>query len=96
MPERVVMSWNQDIYEVAGHFLAETFGLPRSKEWIKHYLSVLPLDKLQKVDIETTNLAGNFQHLKAFVIKSMKRRCFLCTRWYSNGLSSNKTTWCHD
>lgn len=72
MPERVVMTWNQDIYKVAGHFLAETFGLPRSKEWTKHYLSVLPLDKLQKVDIETTNLAGELQHLKAFVIKSMK------------------------
>lgn len=72
MPERVVMTWNQDIYEVAGHFLAETFGLPRSKEWTKHYLSVLPLDKLQKVDIETTKLAGELVNLKAFVIKSMK------------------------
>ncbi|MEQ2529066.1 helicase-related protein [Bacillaceae bacterium CLA-AA-H227] len=72
MPERVVMTWNQDIYEVAGHFLAETFGLPRSQEWTKHYLSVLPLDKLQKVDIETTKVAGELSNLKAFVIKSMK------------------------
>ncbi|MDP4087238.1 MAG: helicase-related protein [Bacillota bacterium] len=71
MPERIVMSWNQDIYEVAGHFLAETFGLPRSKEWTKHYLSVLPLDKLQKIDIETTNLAGDLLNLKAFLIKPM-------------------------
>ncbi|WP_019156904.1 helicase-related protein [Robertmurraya massiliosenegalensis] len=72
MPERVIMTWEQDIYEVAGHFLAETFGLPRNKEWTKHYLSILPLDKLQKVDVETTNIAGELQNIKAFVIKSMK------------------------
>lgn len=72
MPERVIMTWNQDVYEVAGHFLAETFGLPRSNEWVQHYLSILPLDKLQKVDIETTNIAGELQNLKAFVVKSIK------------------------
>ncbi|WP_374724211.1 helicase-related protein [Calidifontibacillus erzurumensis] len=71
MPERVVMTWEHDIYEVAGNFLAETFGLPRTKEWVKHYLSLLPINKLQKVDVVTTNLAGDFANLKAFIIKPM-------------------------
>lgn len=73
MPERVVMTWEHDIYEVAGRFLAEIFGLPRSKEWTKHYLSILPQEKLQKVDIKTTNIAGNMKNMRAFIIKSMKK-----------------------
>ena len=72
MPERVIMTWNQNINEVAGHFLAETFGMPKSKEWIKQYLSLLPSEKIQNVNIETTKVGADLQNLQAMIITSLK------------------------
>jgi len=72
MPERVIMTWNQDIYDVAGHFLSDVFGLPRSKDWKKHYFNLLPKDKVEKVTMEFTPLAGELSSIEAYVIKSMK------------------------
>lgn len=86
MPERVIMTWNQDLDEVAGRFLAETFGLPKSKEWLNQYLSLLPIEKKQKVIIETTKVGSDLQTLQAIVIKPLHEEDMLA--YITKGIQS--------
>ncbi|MDX8367702.1 helicase-related protein [Cytobacillus sp. IB215665] len=71
MPERIVVAPKGDINEVVGNFLAETFGLPKLPSWRDLYLTIFVGEKIKKLDIETTKLAGEWKHAKAVKIKSM-------------------------
>ncbi|MEK5217758.1 SNF2-related protein [Psychrobacillus sp. FSL H8-0487] len=71
-PERVILAPKGNVTEVAGQFLAETFGLPRTHQWVVQYLNILGFDKFKKVDVLTTDLAGDWQQLKAVKLIGMK------------------------
>ena len=70
-PQRVVLAKDGNIKEVAGHFLAETYGLPKKNAWVKAYLDLLPSRYVRDVEIESTDLA-DYPDMKAVVIESMK------------------------
>lgn len=71
-PERVILAPKGNVTEVAGQFLAETFGLPRTHQWIVQYLNILGFDKFKKIDVITTGLAGDWQKLNAVKLVGMK------------------------
>lgn len=70
-PERVVLAPYGNAVEVAGQYLAETFGLPRTPEWSNHYLTILGVEKCRKIEVITTDLAGDWKNIKAFKIVEM-------------------------
>lgn len=71
-PSRVLLAPKGNLIEVAGQYLAETFGLPKMTSWSNHYLSILGFDKCQKIDVEVTELAGEWKDLKAVKINPLK------------------------
>lgn len=73
VPEKVIMT-KGDLTEEIGHFLADTFGLPKTREWVMKYEKTLPFDKLQPVQVETTDLAGELKEYKAQIIKPMTEK----------------------
>ena len=75
-PARIVLAPQGNALEVAGQFLAETFGLPKTKTWVAEYVNLL-IEKCSKLEVITTDLAGEWQGLKAFKIQSMKEEYVL-------------------
>lgn len=75
-PARIVLAPLGNAKEVAGHFLAETFGLPRSKEWVNQYVNLL-LDKCKRLEVIVDDLAGEWKELKAFKIMPLKEEYVL-------------------
>src|SRR5690625_776416 len=69
-PEKIIMT-KGNLTEEIGHFLANTFGLPKTREWLMKYEKVLPFEKVQQVNIETTDIAGELKGYKAQIIKPL-------------------------
>lgn len=78
-PERVIVAPKGNIQEVAGQFLSETFGLPRTPQWANQYLNILGFDKFKKIDVLSTELADEWKHLKAVRLVSLKEEDVLKT-----------------
>jgi hypothetical protein len=70
-PERVVLAPQGNIIEVTGQYLAETFGLPKTSEWANHYMTIMGIQNCKKIDVITTDLAGEWKSIKAVKIVSM-------------------------
>lgn len=75
-PPRIVVAPKGNAVEVAGHFIAETFGLPKKSDWVNKYVMLLT-EKCQKLEVISTDLAGNWKGLKAFKIQSMSEEYVL-------------------
>ena len=71
-PERIIVAPKGNVIEVAGQFLSETFGLPRTPQWANQYLNILGFDKFNKIDVLTTDLAGEWRNLKAVKLIGLK------------------------
>lgn len=69
-PPRVVLAPKGNLIEKVGYFVAETFGLPKKMDWLQGYASIL-LDKTSKLEVITTDLAGDWQTLKAVKLLPM-------------------------
>lgn len=75
-PSRIVLAPNGNAMEVAGQFIAETFGLPKTKNWVNQYVNLL-IENCRKLEVITTELAGEWKGLKAFKIQAMKEEYVL-------------------
>lgn len=73
-PERVIIAPKGNIREVVGQFLAETFGLPKTTGWANQYMDILGYEVCQKIDVISTDLAGEWHTLKAVKILSLKEK----------------------
>lgn len=73
-PERVVLAPNGNIVEVAGQYIAETFGLPKTPEWANHYMMLLGIENCRKISVISTDLAGDWKDIKAVRIIPMKEQ----------------------
>jgi SNF2 family DNA or RNA helicase len=71
-PERIVIAPQGNVIEVAGQFISETFGLPRTTEWAKNYLTILGIENCKKINVITTDLAGEWKNINAVKVMSMK------------------------
>src|SRR5690625_2009227 len=58
-PERIIIAKEKEIESEIGQFLANVYGLPRTKEWADCYFSLLPRNKWEEIEIETTELMDN-------------------------------------
>lgn len=76
-PERVVIAPKGNVIEVAGQFIAETFGLPKTPEWANQYLTILGIQHCRKIDVMVTDLAGEWKTVKAVKIVAMKEEMVL-------------------
>lgn len=76
-PERVVIAPKGNVIEVAGQFIAETFGLPKTADWANQYLTILGIQHCRKIDVMVTNLASEWQTVKAVKIVAMKEEMVL-------------------
>lgn len=74
LPERILIAPNGNIEEIVGNFLAETFALPRKQSWSLNYLNLLPKKKVEKIHVETTKLATEWQNMKAVSILPMSEK----------------------
>ncbi|MCM3716290.1 DEAD/DEAH box helicase family protein [Alkalihalobacillus oceani] len=72
-PERVVIARKGNINQVAGRFIAKTFGLPQKEAWSNKYIELLQ-EKITKLSIITTNLAGEWDQAEALRIHSLKEK----------------------
>lgn len=71
-PDRIIIAKKEDIQYEVGLFLANTYGLPRTKEWATKYIYLLPKEKIEELNVKTTELMGSdWKEVKAFHIKSM-------------------------
>ncbi|MFS0783436.1 helicase-related protein [Bacillus sp. 1P06AnD] len=77
VPERVVIAPKGNIMEVAGQYIAEAFGLPKSKDWANQYLTILGIESCMKIEVATTDLAGDWKEIKAVKVVSMTEESVL-------------------
>src|SRR5690606_2213863 len=73
-PDRVIIASDGEVEKAAGRFLAHTYGLPRSEEWVAKYLSILPEEKWSEIRCETTPLMRDWQNVRAVHIHSMEEQ----------------------
>lgn len=73
-PDRIIMAPDGIVEMAAGRFLAHTYGLPRTEEWVRKYLSLLPKEKWSEVKCRTTELMGDWQNIRAVHIRSMEEQ----------------------
>ncbi len=75
-PERIIISPSNKITFEVGKFLATTYGLPRAEDWTSEYLSLLPKDKWNHIDVETTELMDDsgWEDIGAIRISSMSEK----------------------
>lgn len=74
-PERVIIAPSEKIVHEIGMFLATTYGLPRTKEWVDMYFSLLPNDEWEEYEVVTTELMdGEWSDVRAIKIESMQEK----------------------
>lgn len=72
-PERLIIAPQGNIVEVTGHFLAETYGLPRTKAWVEKYPAILK-NMIETIRVESGALVGEWHQLKAVKVLSSKEQ----------------------
>ena len=71
-PERIIIAPANRINFEIGMFLADVFGLPKTRDWVETYFSLLPPHKYDEINIETTELmAEEWKDMKAIRINPM-------------------------
>src|SRR5690625_4263009 len=72
-PERIILAKNEnELHREVGLFLANTYGLPKTEEWLDKYITILPKDKKEELQVITTKLIGkDWQDMKAIRISAM-------------------------
>lgn len=71
-PERIVIAKSSEIEYEVGMFLANTYGLPRTRSWAEKYLYLLPKDKMKELTVQTTGIMDKeWQSVRAIRIESM-------------------------
>lgn len=70
IPSKIIMT-KGDLSEEVGYFLADVFGLPKTKDWLMKYKDLLPNNKIEEIEIETTDIAGDLKEYKAVMINSL-------------------------
>lgn len=74
-PERIIIAPSHKIDYEVGMFLANTFGLPRTRDWVEKYHSLLPLEKWEEINVITTELIDDeWKSMRAIRIKSMQEK----------------------
>src|SRR5690625_2060050 len=87
-PDRIIIAKEDEIEIDIGQFLANVYGLPRSKEWADCYFTLLPRNKWEEIDIETTELMDDdFKDMRAIKLIGMLEREML--EFIEIGISSN-------
>jgi len=71
-PDRILLSREGNIEELAGQFLASKYSLPRTKDWADLYLNLLPQEKWMELEIIRTDMSVGLENLRAVLIRSMK------------------------
>ncbi|KQN96852.1 helicase-related protein [Paenibacillus sp. Leaf72] len=71
-PDRILMSRDGNVEELAGQFLAQKYSLPKTKDWADLYLSLIPNNNWSEIKMVHTDSAGEGHKVRAIVIKSMK------------------------
>ncbi|WP_026701708.1 helicase-related protein [Salibacterium aidingense] len=70
-PNRVIFAKHGDIRKVAGYFIADTYGLPKTERWMKTYLDIFQ-SYWKDIDVTTTSLSGPWTNLKAIELEGLK------------------------
>src|SRR5699024_1161554 len=71
-PERIIIKDIREMKYEVGLFLANTYGLPRTREWAEKYIDLLPSNKVEYLNVITTELMGEgWENTGAVRIHSM-------------------------
>lgn len=76
IPTKVILT-KDNLEEEVGFFLADMFGLPKTKEWLIRYKDILPTEKIEEIHIEETDLAGKLKGYKGVVINPLSEKDML-------------------
>ncbi|WP_240377195.1 hypothetical protein [Bacillus piscicola] len=69
LPSRTIVAKNGNIREMAGNFLADAYGLP--KTWKEQYIDILK-EHCTELKVQTTSLSGSWKNMSVIEIEGMK------------------------